>query len=64
MGVMTVVSLRTPAPPPEKVDGLTWTPAFFRAESRELEGVPFYKNYRWQSVGLVALTVVVVSLFW
>jgi len=64
MGVMTVVSLRTPAPPPEKVDGLTWTPAFFRAESRELKGVPFYKNYRWQSVGLVALTVVVVSLFW
>jgi SSS family solute:Na+ symporter len=64
MAVMVIVSLRTPAPAPEKVEGLTWSPAFFRAESRELENVPFYKNYRWQSVGLVALTVGVVSLFW
>ncbi len=64
MSVMVAVSLRTPPPPAEKVDGLTWTPAFFRAESRQLEGVPFWKNYRVQSAALIALTAVVVGLFW
>ena len=64
MVVMVVVSLSTPAPAPEKVDGLTWTPAFYRAESAELAGVPFWKNYRVQSVALIAVTAVVVALFW
>ena len=64
MLVTVVVSLMTPAPAPEKVDGLTWSPAFYRAESRDLEGVPFYKNYRVQSVALIAITAVVVVMFW
>ena len=64
MAVMVVVSLNTPAPAPEKVDGLTWSPAYWRAESRQLEGVPFWKNYRVQSVALAAITAVVVVWFW
>ena len=61
---MTAVSLQTAPPPAEKTDGLTWTPAFFRAESEALKGVPFWKNYRIQSVALVAVTAVVVVMFW
>jgi SSS family solute:Na+ symporter len=64
MAVMAVVSLRTAPPPLEKTEGLMWTPAFFRAETRELEGVPFYKNYRVQSAALVAVTAVIVVWFW
>ena len=64
MAVMVIVSLMTPAPEPEKVEGLTWSPAFFRAESQELAAVPFWKNYRYQSIGLIAITLVVVVMFW
>lgn len=64
MAVMVGVSLRTAPPPAEKTDGLTWSPAFFRAESRELEGVPLWKNYRVQSAALVVATVVIIGLFW
>lgn len=64
MATMAAVSLATAPPPAEQVEDLTWTPAFFRAESRELEGVPFWKNYRVQSAALVVLTAIVVGLFW
>ena len=64
MAAMVVVSLQTAPPPVEKTEGLMWTPAFFRAESRELASVPFWKNYRVQSVALVVLTAIVVGLFW
>ena len=64
MAVMAVVSLQTAPPPLEKTADLTWTPAFYRAESRDLEGVPFYKNYRVQSAALVVLTAIVVIAFW
>ena len=64
MAVMVVVSLSTGPPPAEKTDGLTWTPAFFRAETQALKSVPFWKNYRVQSVALIVLTVLVVGLFW
>ena len=64
MVTMVVVSLQTAPPPLEKTEGLMWTPAFFRAETEELRSVPFYKNYRVQSVVLVALTAVIVIAFW
>ena len=64
MAVMVAVSLRTPAPGPEKTEGLTWSPAFFRAESAELRQVPLWKNYRVQAAALVVVTLIVVGLFW
>jgi SSS family solute:Na+ symporter len=64
MVVMAVVSLRGAPPPRAQTDELTWSPAFWRAETARLEGVPAWKNYRVQSLVLVALTAVVVALFW
>jgi len=40
-----------------------WTPAYFREESRALRGVPFWKNYRWLSLGLLILTSWIVLSF-
>ena len=64
MATMVVVSLQTAPPPLEKTEGLMWTPAFFRAETEELKGVPFWKNYRIQSIALVVLTAIIVGMFW
>jgi SSS family solute:Na+ symporter len=64
MAVMAVVSLRGAPPPREQTDALTWSPAFWRAETARLDGVPAWKNYRVQSAVLVALTALVVALFW
>jgi SSS family solute:Na+ symporter len=61
--MLVVVSLATPAPALDKVDGLTWTPELFRRETRELQDVPWYKNYRIQSAILAAATFIFVFLF-
>jgi SSS family solute:Na+ symporter len=42
---------------------MLWTPDFFRAETRALAGVPAWKNYRVQSVALLALTAAIVWVF-
>ena len=52
---MVVTSLLQPPPAPEEVEGLTWSPEFFRQESRELAGLPWYQNYRIQALGLLVL---------
>ncbi len=61
---MVVVSLTTELPDPEKVKELTWTPAFFREETKELAALPWYLNYRYQSVGLLLLIALFVGMFW
>ena len=43
---MVIVSLATEAPEEDKVNSMTWSPSFFRDESAELAGLPWYKNYR------------------
>lgn len=43
---MIVVSLLTDPPPKEVTDNMTWSPAFFRQESAEMKGMPWYQNYR------------------
>lgn len=57
---MAVVSLQTL---PEKTTDLTWTPAFWRAETARLDGVLAWKNYRVWPTALVAVTAVVVAIF-
>ena len=61
---MVVTSLLGEAPDPEKVRQLTWTPAFFREETRELAGLPWYLNYRIQIIGMLALIALFVGMFW
>ena len=64
LATVVAVSLATPPPPPEKIAETTWSLARWRAESEDLRTVPFYKNYRVQAAALVAITAVVVGIFW
>lgn len=56
-------SLSAPAPSAERLAGLIWTPAYWRAETAALAGVPAWQNYRWLSVALLALTGMLVFVF-
>ncbi len=60
---MVVVSLLTPPPAPERVENTTWRPRIWRAETQELAAKPWYQNYRVLSVGLLALTAIMV-IWW
>lgn len=64
MVVHVIVSLMTPAPSQEVVDSLTWNPGLFKAETEELRGLPWYKNYRILAVFLLIITAIVVGIFW
>jgi SSS family solute:Na+ symporter len=44
--IQVVVSLATKAPSTEKTEAYTWNVSLFRAESAELKGLAWYKNYR------------------
>lgn len=61
--VLIAVSLATAPPPAEKVEAMLWTPAFYRDETRALAGTAWWKNYRTQSVLLLALTAAIVWAF-
>ena len=64
MLVHIVVSLRTPAPNEEVVNTLTWNVGLYKAETKELAGLPWYKNYRVLAVILLVITAIVVGSFW
>ncbi|HMQ47690.1 MAG TPA: sodium:solute symporter [Saprospiraceae bacterium] len=57
------VSLATAPPPGEQVQQYTWQKAMFTAETAELKGLPWYKNYRVQSVILLIITALVLIMF-
>jgi SSS family solute:Na+ symporter len=60
--VLIAVSLTTAAPEPFSGEALVWTPAFFRAESRDLGREKLWRNYRVQAAALLILTACIV--FW
>ena len=62
--VIVGVSLSGEKPDPETVRELTWSPAFFREETKELAALPWYKNYRYQTVGMLVLIALFVGMFW
>ena len=62
--VIVGVSLSGEKPDPETVRELTWTPAFFREETKELAALPWYQNYRYQTVGMLVLIALFVGMFW
>ncbi len=61
--VLVLVSLATDADPPEKSAGLTWSPAFFRAETKALALQPLWSNYRVLGGVLILVTAALVSAF-
>lgn len=63
-GINIVVSHLTAPPAAEKVDGLIWSKAIYKAETKELVGLPWYKNYRILSVLLLIATAIIVIWFW
>ena len=59
-----IVSLATAPPPPEKTKAYIWTKQVYDAETQELKALPWWKNYRVQSIVLLALTSAFVIAFW
>ncbi len=63
IAVFVIASLLTEAPSEESLEGLTWSRDTWREETKELQGTPWYRNYRYMSLALVILTVAVVVPF-
>jgi len=61
--VLVAVSLATDPDPLEKSAGLTWNPAFFRAETLQLKALPIWANYRVLGGVLVLVTAALVWTF-
>lgn len=64
MAVHVVVSIMTPPPSEEQVKGFTWNVRLFKEETEELKALPWYQNYRILAVILLAVTAVIVGIFW
>jgi SSS family solute:Na+ symporter len=61
--VLVLVSLATPPDGPEKSEGLTWSPAFYRAETIALSKLPAWCNYRVLGFVLILITAGLVFTF-
>ena len=48
----------------QKVANYTWSPRLIAEETEELKDLPWYKNYRIQSVFLLIITAILVAYFW
>ena len=64
IGVMVAVSVLGEKPDAEKVAEYTWSPAYYREETEMLKGMPWYKNFRVQSVILLICTAILIVMFW
>ena len=56
LGIVVLVSLVTTPPAENKIKAYVWTVNVFREETRQLAGVPWFKNYRVLAVLLLAVT--------
>jgi SSS family solute:Na+ symporter len=61
---MVVASLTTAKPDQEVVRALTWSPALLTEEGPTLRQLPWYKNYRYQSAGMLVLIAIFVIIWW
>ena len=64
MLVNFAVSYATAPPPLEKVQDYTWNSSIITAETEELRHLPWYQNYRYQSIALLIITALLVGWFW
>jgi SSS family solute:Na+ symporter len=56
LAILAVVSLATAPPSADAVARFVWRPSFFREETRELSGRPWFVNYRVLSLILLLIT--------
>ena len=64
-GLMFIgVSLISTPPSHTQTDPLTWHPAFWRDETAQLRQIPWYRNYRYQSTGLMFVAAVILAMWW
>jgi solute:Na+ symporter, SSS family len=61
--VVFTVSLLTEAPQPEEIEEYVWTRTHWRSETEELRGAPAWKNYRYLTLGAVAITLAMIAPF-
>ncbi|UCG86847.1 MAG: sodium:solute symporter [Gemmatimonadota bacterium] len=61
---MVVVSLVTEKPDEAVVRTLTWSPAILAEEAPTLRQLPWYKNYRYQSVAMLVIIAIFVIAWW
>lgn len=61
--ILIAVSLMSPSDEQKDWDNLLWTPAHYRSESKSLRTLPAWKNYRVQSVVLLAAIVLLLVIF-
>jgi SSS family solute:Na+ symporter len=61
---MVGVSLFTAAKPPDQIQDLLWTVQSFQAEAVDLQGLPWYQNYRVLAALLLGLTGALVIWWW
>ncbi|MFA0962456.1 sodium:solute symporter [Roseivirga sp. BDSF3-8] len=64
MIVHIIFSLGSAPPAEAKTEGLVWNKAMFKAETAELRGLPWYKNFRILSVLLLIATAIIVIWYW
>jgi SSS family solute:Na+ symporter len=58
-----IFSSLSPAPTDEKLQGMIWSKKIYNEETKELVGLPWYKNYRVLSVILLIITAIIVIWF-
>lgn len=63
MLVIWLVSLATGKPAPEKLVDTTFSAADFKAETRELKGIGWWKNYRVLGAGLILMSLILLFIF-
>jgi hypothetical protein len=57
-------SLVSKKPSNHQIAALTWSRNFWRSESEQLKPLPWYRDYRIQSVGLMAAAMLIVIARW
>lgn len=63
LGVIVPVSLASTPPSEETVARFVWNPSFYQKETRDLQGVPWYMNFRVLSILLLLLMTVFVIVW-
>ena len=59
-----IVSLLTDPPAEEKIKDYTWSKEVYHQQTEELSKLPFYKNFRFQSLVLLILVGIVLAVYW